>query len=130
MFSCEFCEISKNTYFTEHPWKTYLLKIKNLWFSDLFRGYRRRTVVWNGCSLNLSLREGDFLKKIYLKIYGVTLIKVKILRSTYFLFTVKTFFNIFSFHRFLVTDTVVSSIRDLNFLKIMNCEISTKMFCF
>ena len=22
VFSCEFCEISKNTYFTEHPWAT------------------------------------------------------------------------------------------------------------
>ena len=22
VFSCEFCEVSKNTFFTEHPWTT------------------------------------------------------------------------------------------------------------
>ena len=26
----------------------YLLKTENLWFSDVFRGYRKRSVTWNG----------------------------------------------------------------------------------
>ena len=32
MFSSEFCEISKNTFFTEHLWETAsLLSVNNLW---------------------------------------------------------------------------------------------------
>ena len=36
VFSCEFCEISKNTFFKEHPWatasdKTFLRQSKEMW---------------------------------------------------------------------------------------------------
>ena len=34
MFSCEFCEISKNTFFTEHPWTT----ASKQTFLRIFRG--------------------------------------------------------------------------------------------
>ena len=41
VFSCEFCEIFKNTFFT-------LFCLWNIWFSNVFRGYRNGTLIWNG----------------------------------------------------------------------------------
>ena len=41
LFSCEFCEISKNTFFTEHLWTTaseYFLQIPNV--SEMCITYR------------------------------------------------------------------------------------------
>ena len=31
MFSCEFCEISKSTFFSEHLWVTTFQQLKNIW---------------------------------------------------------------------------------------------------
>ena len=42
MFSCEFCEISKNTFFTEHSWTAASIKI-NIKFSLLL------TLIFYGC---------------------------------------------------------------------------------
>ena len=44
MFSCEFCETSKNTDSTEH------LRTTASGFCDIFRGYRMRPVAWNELS--------------------------------------------------------------------------------
>ena len=40
VFSCEFCEISNNTFFTEHPWTTASTKKIDLWLNALI--FQRR----------------------------------------------------------------------------------------
>ena len=54
VFSCEFCEISKNTFFTEHLWTTASIECSDLtWRSDYWSvGFRYR-VVWKLFYLSL-----------------------------------------------------------------------------
>ena len=67
VFSCKFCEILKNTFFTEHLWWLFLLtnilhcltischqsisipleNVRKSLFFYIFRGYRKRPVTWN-----------------------------------------------------------------------------------
>ena len=80
LFSCEYCEVFKGSFFIEHllvaaskdyycPWMTilchwffqYSLKnSENLWFSHVFRGHRKRPMPWNGLNNGLIFQQKIF----------------------------------------------------------------------
>ena len=61
MFSCEFCEISKNTFFTEHVWAT----------AFLFKNYQ--TIIGNENSQD-SLLTNSFIELLILQLFHVTIV--------------------------------------------------------
>ena len=56
MFSCEFCEISKNTFFAEHPWATASVR----WFTDVIGTFPFLKYLDDICLLCLQFQENIF----------------------------------------------------------------------
>ena len=65
-FKTQVCQLLLNP-FHATGFFLYLLKAsENLWFSDVFRGYRKRTVAWNGLMYQLFFRTPNLLLLLYL----------------------------------------------------------------
>ena len=59
------CQLLLNP-FHDTPLFLYLLKTsENLWFSDVFRGYRKRPLAWNGLMYQLFFRTANLLLLLY-----------------------------------------------------------------
>ena len=54
VFFCEFCEISKNTFFKEHLWTTASV---NSCFSIIFSIFNKLKILWKDCLIDLSVSK-------------------------------------------------------------------------
>ena len=97
MFSCEFCEISKHTFFTKHLWANASWRSANqkhslvniFWKKKKRKNFMRESflVTLQGCSLQFSLKKVSILRVLletFNKVYKQLLYKLYCVNQTGF----------------------------------------------